>query len=34
MGDVVQAPLSDGRIARAEICGPVFYDPEGVRQNG
>jgi len=34
VGDVIQAPLSDGRIVRAEICGPVFYDPEGVRQNG
>ena len=32
-GDVVYAPLSDGRIVRAEICDPVFYDPEGARQN-
>ena len=32
-GDVVFAPLSDGRIVRAEICSPVFYDPEGARQN-
>ncbi len=33
MGEVVHAPLLDGRIARAEICSPVFYDPEGSRQN-
>ena len=31
--EVIYAPLDDGRIIRAEICDPVFYDPEGARQN-
>ena len=29
----VHVPLDDG-VARAEICDPRFYDPEGVRLNG
>ncbi len=32
-GEQIYAPLDDGRIVRAEICDPVFYDPEGARQN-
>ena len=34
IGETVHAPLLDGRIVRAEICSPVFYDPEGTRQDG
>lgn len=33
MGERVFYPLSDGRVIEAEICSPVFYDPEGERQN-
>ena len=33
MGEVVHAPLLDGRTVAAKICSPVFYDPEGTRQN-
>jgi sarcosine oxidase subunit alpha len=32
-GESIFAPLDDGRIVQAEICDPVFYDPEGARQN-
>jgi sarcosine oxidase subunit alpha len=32
MGQSVFYPLADGRIIEAEICSPVFYDPEGERQ--
>ena len=34
VGERVYAPLPDGRIMPAEICAPVFYDPDGARQNG
>jgi sarcosine oxidase subunit alpha len=33
MGQQIYAPLADGRIIRAEICSPVFYDSEGARQH-
>ena len=33
MGDTVYLPLDGGRTARAEVTAPVFYDPEGERQN-
>ncbi len=33
MGERVFYPLTDGRVIEAEICSPVFYDPEGERQN-
>ena len=32
-GQILYAPLADGRIVSATIVGPVFYDPEGARQN-
>ncbi len=34
MGEKVFFPQVDGTIVEAEICSPVFFDPEGVRQNG
>jgi sarcosine oxidase, subunit alpha len=33
MGDKVFYPLVDGRVIEAEICSPVFFDPQGERQN-
>ena len=33
VGDTAYLPLPSGRTARAEITNPVFYDPEGKRQN-
>jgi sarcosine oxidase subunit alpha len=33
MGDTVKIPLVDGRTIPAKIASPVFYDPEGARQN-
>ncbi len=34
MGETVHLPLENGRTARAEITGTVFYDPEGERLHG
>jgi sarcosine oxidase subunit alpha len=33
MGQTVYAALADGRFVPATICKPVFYDPQGARQN-
>lgn len=33
MGQKVYVPLLDGRTVSAVIASPVFYDPEGARQN-
>ena len=33
MGEKVEVPLADGRILRAEIVKPVFWDAEGARQH-
>ncbi len=33
MGNTVYMPQADGNIIEAQICNPVFYDPEGSRQN-
>ncbi|WP_040259711.1 sarcosine oxidase subunit alpha [Pseudomonas massiliensis] len=33
MGQKVWAPLADGSAIEAEICGSVFVDPKGERQN-
>ncbi len=33
MGDTVHIPLIDGKVIAARISSPVFYDPEGARQN-
>ena len=32
-GETVYVPLDDGRNLRARVTIPVFYDPEGERQN-
>ena len=32
-GETVYVPLDDGRTLRARVTSPVFYDPEGERQN-
>jgi sarcosine oxidase subunit alpha len=34
MGDTLSFPLEGGRVVKATICDPVFYDKEGARQNG
>lgn len=33
MGESVFLPLRDGRMIKAKICSPVFYDPQSERQN-
>jgi sarcosine oxidase subunit alpha len=33
LGETVYLPRADGRVDAAEIVRPVFYDPEGARQN-
>jgi len=33
MGETVYAPLSNGRVIKAEVTDPVFYDKEGAQQN-
>jgi sarcosine oxidase subunit alpha len=33
MGDVLSFPLEGGKVVRARIVDPVFYDKEGARQN-
>jgi len=33
MDETVYAPMADGRVRTAKITSPVFYDPEGKRQN-
>lgn len=33
MGETVHIPMPD-EIIKAEICSPIFYDPEGGRTNG
>jgi sarcosine oxidase subunit alpha len=33
MGEKVYYPQADGRVIVAEICSPVFLDPQGARQN-
>jgi sarcosine oxidase, subunit alpha len=33
IGQVVHVPRMDGRVVRTTITKPVFYDPEGSRQN-
>jgi sarcosine oxidase subunit alpha len=33
MGQTIHAALADGRMVPATICKPIFYDPEGARQN-
>lgn len=32
-GDIVYYPLENGRVVEAEICGTIFLDPKGERQN-
>ncbi|WP_439142761.1 sarcosine oxidase subunit alpha family protein [Pseudooctadecabacter sp.] len=33
MGEVIQFPRVDGSVVHAKIVSPVFYDPEGSKQN-
>jgi sarcosine oxidase subunit alpha len=33
MGEVIDFPKVDGTIVKARIVSPVFYDPEGEKQN-
>ncbi len=33
MGEVLDFPGIDGRVTRARIIDPVFYDPEGAKQD-
>ena len=33
MGDVLEFPGVDGTVTRAKIVSPVFFDPEGEKQN-
>lgn len=33
MGEVIDFPGTDGKIYQARIVSPVFYDPEGKKQN-
>ena len=33
LGDTLYSPLADGRTVSAKIVSPVFYDPDGERQN-
>ena len=33
MGEVIQFATTDGKRIKAEICSPIFLDPEGERQN-
>ena len=33
LGDTLHCPLADGRTVSAKIVSPVFYDPDGERQN-
>ncbi|MCY3838960.1 MAG: sarcosine oxidase subunit alpha family protein [Gammaproteobacteria bacterium] len=32
MGETVHCPLADGRVVKASIVDPIFYDPKGERQ--
>ncbi len=33
LGEKVHVPLADGRVIAATTANPVFYDPQGARQN-
>ncbi len=33
MGQVIDIPKVDGTVIKAKIVPPVFYDPEGKKQN-
>lgn len=33
MGEVLDFPGTDGKTYKAKIVSPVFYDPEGEKQN-
>jgi sarcosine oxidase subunit alpha len=34
LGEVLHAPLLDGRVAAVTLVDPVHYDPEGARRDG
>lgn len=33
MGEVIDFPKVDGEVVKAKVVSPVFYDPEGAKQN-
>ena len=33
MGEVLEFPKLDGTVVRAKIVSPVFYDPDGEKQD-
>ena len=33
MGETLSFPIEGGKVIRAKIVDPVFYDKEGARQN-
>ena len=33
MGDEVEIPLMNGKIIKATVTDPIFYDKEGLRNN-
>ena len=34
IGESIYIPTLEGRVLKATIVKPIFYDPEGKRQNG
>jgi len=32
-GEIIEFPKIDGTVIRAKITSPVFYDPDGEKQN-
>ena len=32
-GEIIEFPKIDGTVMRAKITSPVFYDPDGEKQN-
>ena len=34
MGEVIDFPVGEGKVVKARIVDPVFYDKEGSRANG
>ena len=33
MGEVLEFPLGGAHVVKAKVVSPVFYDPDGVRQD-
>ncbi len=34
IGETLYSPQPDGKVIELQTCSPVFFDPEGTRQNG